>query len=547
MIEKRRRARLAGVALLALVTALTAAPADLPLPPRGIGGSLVICGGGPLPEPIVGEFLRLAGGPAARLVVIPTAAASVEEGDVAEVLKTWTTRGVTSVKLLHTRSREMADSPSFVAPLGEATAVWIGGGDQKRLADAYVGTSVERALGALLRRGGVIGGTSAGAAIMTRVMIAEGNPRARVTQGLDLLPGAVVDQHFLRRNRPNRLVGVLADHPGRFGLGVDEETAVVVRGRSITVLGNSYAVACLSASRNRPFRIDVLRPGDKADLVSYHRAAIARSRPAHPPEKPPVPEVPHGTLVIVGGGKLTDEIVRAFIDAAGGRESPIVVIPTAMAGEPRDSRGGGVTQPFRAAGCQNVVLLHAREPAEIERPEFLDVLGKARGVWFTGGRQWRLVDAYMETSAYELFHYVLRRGGVIGGSSAGATIQGGYLVRGNPLGNTEMMAEGYERGFAFLPGVDIDQHFAQRGRFADMTGVMSVFPQLLGIGIDESTALVVRGSVMEVIGENRVAIYDRARPRTEPKDYESLDPGARYDLKERRVLTSKDTGESGGL
>ena len=129
--------RLAGVVLLSVVTSLTAAPADLPLPPRGLGGSLVICGGGPLPEPIVEEFLKLAGGQSARLVVIPTAAASVEEGDAAEALKTWTARGVTSVRLLHTRSREMADSPDFVAPLGEATAVWIGGGDQKRLADAY--------------------------------------------------------------------------------------------------------------------------------------------------------------------------------------------------------------------------------------------------------------------------------------------------------------------------------------------------------------------------------------------------------------------------
>ncbi len=98
---------------------------------------------------------------------------------------------------------------------------------------------------------------------------------------------------------------------------------------------------------------------------------------------------------------------------------------------------------------------------------------------------------------------MLRRGGVIGGSSAGATIQGDYLCRGSPLNNTDMICEGYERGLGFLPGVAIDQHFAQRKRFADMTALVKTYPQLLGIGIDESTAIVVQGSVAEVMGAGR--------------------------------------------
>ncbi len=97
---------------------------------------------------------------------------------------------------------------------------------------------------------------------------------------------------------------------------------------------------------------------------------------------------------------------------------------------------------------------------------------------------------------------MLRRGGVIGGSSAGATIQGEFLVRGHPLGNTVMMAEGYERGFAFLPGVAIDQHFAQRSRQPDLLPVVKRHPKLLGIGIDESTAVVVIGAKAEVIGQS---------------------------------------------
>ena len=97
---------------------------------------------------------------------------------------------------------------------------------------------------------------------------------------------------------------------------------------------------------------------------------------------------------------------------------------------------------------------------------------------------------------------VLRRGGVIGGSSAGATIQGEFLVRGHPLGNTVMMAEGYERGFGFLPGTAIDQHFTQRGRHPDLIPVIQRHPKLLGIGIDESTAIVVTGTKVEVLGQH---------------------------------------------
>ena len=114
------------------------------------------------------------------------------------------------------------------------------------------------------------------------------------------------------------------------------------------------------------------------------------------------------------------------------------------------------------------------------------------------------MDAYEDTRAIQLFHAVLERGGVIGGSSAGATIQGEFLVRGHPLGNTVMMAEGYERGFSFLPGSAIDQHFSQRNRFADLEVVVKKHQDLLGVGIDEGTALVVQPKLSEVIGNGSV-------------------------------------------
>jgi cyanophycinase len=183
--------------------------------------------------------------------------------------------------------------------------------------------------------------------------------------------------------------------------------------------------------------------------------------------------------------------------------------------------------------------------AEIEDPKNLEILKKAKGIWFGGGRQWRFVDAYAGTKAEEAFREVLKRGGVIGGSSAGATIQGEYLCRGSPLGNLEMMCEGYERGMAFLPGVAIDQHFSQRKRFADMTAMMKAYPQYLGIGIDEATALIVQGHVAEIMGKNKVQFYDRKKPVEDGKpDYEVVRPGGKYDLKERKVLAAGEEKKS---
>ncbi len=503
--------------------------------PSGIDGSLVIAGGGQLPDAVYARFLELAGGEAARLVLIPTASATADTADAEQLLAPWKDRKPASVVVLHTRSRQTADDPKFVAPLREATGVWFGGGQQSRIADAYVGTAVERELHALLRRGGVLGGTSAGAAVMSRCMIAGGNPEAKVAQGFDFLPGAVIDQHFLKRERKPRLVGMLAKHPGLVGIGIDEGTALVVRGRRLQVLGESTVTVCLAASATRPAHSAELKAGQASDLTMLRRAALARKEPSFPPQEAPTPEVAKGSLVIVGGGGMPPEVTKKFLDLAGGPDALIVVLPIAAADTPQ--KKVGETTLFTRVGAKNVEVLHARTLAEVEDLKTLDLLKRANGVWFGGGRQWRFVDAYAGTKAEPLLHDVLRRGGVIGGSSAGASIQADYMVRGSPLGNTEMMCEGYERGLGFLGGVAIDQHFAQRKRFKDMTAVTQTYPQLLGIGIDETTALIVQGNVGEVMGKNKVHFYDRKKLVEEGKpDYESVGPGGQYDLKGRKVL-----------
>lgn len=263
--------------------------------------------------------------------------------------------------------------------------------------------------------------------------------------------------------------------------------------------------------------------------------AVERSGPPFPPREAAVPEVPSGTLVIVGGGGMPERGVEKFLDPAGGKDAPIVVLPTSMP----DPIRPGQDRMFRRAGATNVHVLTARVLADVESPENLQLLREARGVWFGGGRQWNFVDAYAGTKAEPLLHDVLRRGGVIGGSSAGASIQGDYMCRGNPLGPNDIMSEGYERGLNFLPGVAIDQHFTQRKRLPDMTALMNTYPQLLGIGLDETTAIIVKGHVAEVIGKGKAHFYDRRKPVEEGKpDYEALEAGGRYDLKERKILAT---------
>ncbi len=468
----------------------------------GISGTLAIVGGGSIPESVT-ETLRRVAGDNGSVVVLPDASEDADEAAKSAV--EWLTKSGFS-----DRSRLIvgkASDPASLESLATARAVWICGGQQRRLADAWKGKPIEQKLRDVLSRGGMIAGTSAGAAIMSRLMIAQGNPVPEMSEGWDLMPDVIIDQHFTERERLPRLQHAVQNHPARLGMGIDEGTVVFCSGRTMKIAGAGTVTICLAPCSWREDHVQVLKSGEVADLTQLRRAARQRGQQQNPGIRAGSPvNVASGALVIVGGGAMPSDVVKRFVELAGGEKAHIVVLPTAV---PRDQTDASVPGFLRRSSVAKVTVLTQRGSAEVDSGEFREALSTATGIWFGGGRQWNFVDAYEGTNAVAAFHEVLKRGGVIAGSSAGATIQGEFLVRGHPLGNMVMMADGYERGFAFLPGSAIDQHFAQRGRFPDLLPVVWRHSQMLGIGIDEGTALVVQGTQADVIGQSSVHFITR--------------------------------------
>ncbi|HEY3835737.1 MAG TPA: cyanophycinase [Bryobacteraceae bacterium] len=267
---------------------------------------------------------------------------------------------------------------------------------------------------------------------------------------------------------------------------------------------------------------------------------LAGSLYAQEPEYGPA----KGTLIIQGGGSDVDTgIWETFINKAGGLNANIIVVPTnggnrTADGKLREYKEEQVTAMWKRRGATNVHMLHTADPKVADTEEFAKPLREANAVWFDGGRQWNCVDSYANTLTEKEFHKVLERGGVIGGSSAGATIQGDYLVRGAVAGSEIVMTPepNHEHGFAFLRKSAIDQHINTRNRWDDLDQVIKKYPNMLGIGLSEGTAIVVTGDRFEVIGKWKVAIHDNTRVyQPWEKPYYILSLGDVYNMKTRKL------------
>jgi cyanophycinase len=246
-------------------------------------------------------------------------------------------------------------------------------------------------------------------------------------------------------------------------------------------------------------------------LIGLVLASGARAYPETPEYGPA-----KGNLIIAGGGSLAGTLIlENFVLLAGGRERRFIIVPTAWGNRNDDGTvrvydERQVVEPWIRLGVRNVRMLHTHDPKVADTEQFVQHLKNADAVWFDGGRQWNIVDSYMHTRTLAEFHRVLERGGVIGGSSAGATIQGEYLVRGDTSGSHVVMTReaNHQSGFKFLRRSAIDQHVDTRNRWNDLRPVIRAYPELLGIGVSEDTAIVVTGDRFKVMGKGKVAVYD---------------------------------------
>ena len=363
--------------------------------------------------------------------------------------------------------------------------------------------------------------------------------------GTNIIFDSIIKTNFKARDLPV-LKSSLASHRRCVGIGIRSGTAIVLRGRKMKLYGDKAATFCLADSDQHSSRVKELKQAKSRrdsrydtvfDLTSWRREAIERTLDPFPPKQLQTPNLPNGTLVIVGGGGTPRGLMNRIVKLAGGKEARMVYIPCSESDQVREPKS--VLARWKRMGVKSATWIHTKDrQAANSDEELLAKLRDATGLWFGGGRQWNFVDSYYGTEAHRLMKDVLDRGGVVGGSSAGASVLGKYMCRANPVANFDIMAPGYERGLGFIDGIAIDQHFSQRNRFKDMTSLKKRYPQLLGLGIDESTAVVINKSVAQVVGKGKVHFYDRQQPVAKRElDYTALSDGQSYDLDKRKVLT----------
>lgn len=287
-----------------------------------------------------------------------------------------------------------------------------------------------------------------------------------------------------------------------------------------------------------------------AALLSLMLLVAAAPAPqARQPQNPAAAAAPEygpakGTLLIVGGN-MSDNfgVAQRFIQLAGGPGKKFVIVPTNGGnknadGTPKRYNDAEVLAGWKKRGLTNVVMLHTWDPKVADTEAFVTPLLDADAVWFDGGRQWNMVDSYMNTRTLKELWRVLDRGGVIAGTSAGATIQGDYLVRGDTSSADVMMTSepNHQHGFAFLKRSAIDQHINARNRWDDLIPVIKKFPHYLGLGLSEDTAIVVTGDRFEVIGRWKVTVHDSTQAfQPWQKPYDVLNVGDVYNMKTRRI------------
>ena len=274
-------------------------------------------------------------------------------------------------------------------------------------------------------------------------------------------------------------------------------------------------------------------------LLASHEGRIYAQQPAAiGPQK--------GWLILHGGGvnlKHDFEHYHRFVDLAGGTRASIVVILTAV---DLDMITNDFLTKYKQSwtsdyGVTDVTLMDTRDRKQAESESFVAPLKKATGVYILGGHLSNLLEVYLGTRTEREIKAVVERGGVLAGSSAGAMIQGSLLLNLTKTPsdlrfsrNGMYLDPTRKQGFGLLRDVTVYPHVDARHSQKDILDAIGHFPELIGIGIDENTAVIFHDDQFEVIGDGTVSVF--ARDGAAPKKYATLSKGQKFDLKRRAVI-----------
>lgn len=262
-----------------------------------------------------------------------------------------------------------------------------------------------------------------------------------------------------------------------------------------------------------------------------------------------------GNLLVMGGDCTNAYFLTQFSGLAGGLESKLIIIPSAMEDKllATDNDLERIKKPFLDFGFKDITILHTRSREMANGDALNDLVLNADAVWITGGRQWRLAKTYLGTRLVNSLQSIYMAGKTIAGTSAGASIMGSLLVRGDSVDHTVMIGD-YPKGFGLIKSIAIDQHHLARNRQFDMFEIKRKFPELLGIGIEENTGIVYSKGRFKVIGKGYVSIYDGSRWSAERDTIYHLPPGVEqfylleanleYDTDRQKVIFPEDRQEA---
>jgi cyanophycinase len=263
--------------------------------------------------------------------------------------------------------------------------------------------------------------------------------------------------------------------------------------------------------------------------------------------------VPAGTLFVVGGAedRIGERaVLRHFVRLAGGDGARIAVVATASSLGPEILES--YDEAFRALGAAETVPLRPLTRDEADDPALAAAVGDVDGIFMTGGNQLILAAVVVGTRFGDALRGAYEGGALLGGTSAGASAVSEHMVAFGDEGDTPRQGiAGLAAGLGLLPGVVVDQHFHQRSRYGRLLSLVARSPSLLGVGVDEDTAAVIRGGrVLEVVGSGCVFIADGSSVVTDAPLAEhgapllvsgavvhTLPAGASFDLWERRLVS----------